>query len=81
MFKILGRELGEKGFFVNLDSSIDRFEGVMKQVDKFEIEGLEKFSALSDPLIQFACTKSHLGIFEIAKNEGLETIVVLEDDM
>lgn len=81
MFKILGRELGDKGYFVNLDSSTDRYDGVMSQVKKYEIEGLEKFSALSDPLIQFACTKSHLGIFEIAKNDGLETIVVLEDDM
>jgi len=81
MFKILGTELAEKGFFINLNKSTDRLERINSQVEEFEIENLHRFSALTDPFIQFSCTKSHLSLFEMALNENLEVIAVFEDDM
>lgn len=81
MFKILNTELAQKGFFINLEKSTDRLERIEKQIQDFQIENLNRFEALTDPFIQFSCTKSHLGIFKQSIDEGLEVIAVFEDDM
>lgn len=77
MVKILGVEIAEKGFYINLDSSIDRRENVEKQMENYKIEGLERFSALTDPATFLSCTKSHLEIF---RESEAETLLILEDD-
>jgi GR25 family glycosyltransferase involved in LPS biosynthesis len=77
MVKILGIEIAEKGLYINLDSSIDRKKNVEKQIEKYNIEGLERFSALTDPARFFSCTKSHLQIFNESEEE---TLLILEDD-
>jgi GR25 family glycosyltransferase involved in LPS biosynthesis len=81
MFKILGTELAQKGFFINLDKSTDRLERIKNQIEKFEIEGLERFAALTDSFIQFSCTKSHIQVFRESIENGLDVIAVFEDDM
>jgi GR25 family glycosyltransferase involved in LPS biosynthesis len=81
MFSILNTELTNKGFYINLKTSKDRTERVENQIEKFKIKNLERFEALTDPFRQYSCTKSHLSVFELAKNLNLETISVFEDDM
>ncbi len=81
MFKILGVELAQKGYYINLDKSTDRLNRIESQKEKFQIEDLHRFSALTDPFIQYSCTKSHLGVFQSAIDENLDVIAVFEDDM
>ena len=78
--KILGKKIADKGFFINLEKSVDRFENVKSQISKYNIENLNRFEALTDEMIQCTATKSHRGVFEIAKNENLDVIFVAEDD-
>lgn len=80
MFKILGKTFADKGFYINLNSSIDRRENVENLISKYKIEDLNRFEALTDEMIQFSCTKSHLSIFQQALQEDMEIIFVAEDD-
>lgn len=81
MFKILNCELADKGFYINLKSSIDRNENIKRIISKYDIEGLERFEALTDEMIQYSCTKSHLDIFKQSSEQNLDIIFVAEDDM
>jgi GR25 family glycosyltransferase involved in LPS biosynthesis len=81
MFSILGNTFADKGFYINLSSSVDRKEHIENLILKYQIEGLERFDALTDEMIQFSCTKSHLGIFKQSLDEDLEIIFVVEDDI
>lgn len=78
--KILGVEIAQKGYYINLDSCVDRKESVEKQIEKYKIENLERFSALTDPARHFSCTKTHLEIFRKSESENIETLLILEDD-
>ena len=49
MIKILDIEIADKGYYINLDESIERKENVEKQIEQYSIENLERFSALKDP--------------------------------
>ncbi len=77
---ISGINLAEKGFYINLDSSLDRKQSVEEQIEKYKIKGLERFSALSDPYKFKSCTKSHLSIFKNCIENNYESIFILEDD-
>lgn len=80
MFTINNKVFADKGYYINLDASIDRKEQVEKLIEDFNIQGLERFSALTDGFIQFSCTKSHLEVFRRALEEDLDVIFVAEDD-
>lgn len=80
MFKINNITFANKGFYINLDSSVERREQVESLILKYNIEGLNRFSALTDEMIQFSCTKSHLSIFKMALDEDLDSIFIAEDD-
>jgi hypothetical protein len=79
-FKINGIKFADRGFFINLDSSTDRLRLVVNQIKKYDIEGLNRFPALTDEWRHFSCTKSHLKVFETSLLEDYETIFVAEDD-
>ena len=79
-FSIYDNILADKGFYINLEESVDRKNNVEKLSNIFEIRGLLKFDALTDDMIQYSCTKSHLAVFETSKINNLETIFVAEDD-
>lgn len=81
MFSILGNVFADKGFYINLPKSTDRKENIEKLINQFNIEGLDRFEALTDEMIQYSCTKSHLGIFEKSSKDGLEIIFIAEDDI
>jgi GR25 family glycosyltransferase involved in LPS biosynthesis len=80
MFTILGKKLADIGFYINLDKSTDRKTNVENQIKKYEINGLERFSALTDEMIQYSCTKSHLSVLNKSLKEGYETVFIAEDD-
>lgn len=80
MFSILSHQLADAGFYINLDSSLERKEFMDKQIDAFHIQGLNRFPALTDDLRQYSCTKSHRAVFEHALNNGYNSIFVAEDD-
>lgn len=79
-FEILGVNLANRGFFINLNKSVERLRNVIKQNEEFKIKGLNRFQALTDEMIQFSCTKSHLAVFKFASENNLECIFVAEDD-
>lgn len=79
-FKINGIPLANKGYFINLDRSIDRKNMVTEQISKFKIEGLSRFCALTDDFVQSSCTKSHLAVFRLATERDLDAVFVAEDD-
>jgi GR25 family glycosyltransferase involved in LPS biosynthesis len=80
MFSILDISFADKGVYVNLDTSTDRKEHVEKQINKYNIKNLERFSGLTDELRQCTATKSQKAVFEKAIQEGCEVIFVAEDD-
>jgi GR25 family glycosyltransferase involved in LPS biosynthesis len=77
---INGVKLADIGYYINLDKSVDRNENIKKQILEFNIENLHRFSALTDDLIQSSATKSHKKIFELCKEQNIETVLILEDD-
>ena len=78
--KIFGKKIADKGFFINLEKSSDRLNNVNSQIEKYKIDDLYRFEALTDELIQSSATKSHCKVFEKAKEENLEVVFVAEDD-
>ena len=80
MIKILDIEIADKGYYINLDESIERKENVEKQIEQYSIENLERFSALKDPAKFYSCTKSHLEIFRQSLELDVNTLFVIEDD-
>lgn len=81
MFNILGKTFADKGYYINLSTSTDRKENIEKLISEYQIEGLERFEALTDEMIQYSCTKSHLGVFKEALDDDLDVIFVAEDDI
>ena len=77
MITISDIKIADRGYYINLDDSTDRKINVEAQIEKFNIVGLERFSALTDPARFLSCTKSHLQIF---KESEEETLLILEDD-
>jgi len=80
MFSILGTIFANKGYYINLDSSLDRKEHIENQILKYDIKNLKRFSALTDELRQCTATKSQKAVFEQALKEDYEVIFVSEDD-
>ena len=80
MFSILNHKIAERGYYINLDKSIDRKLRVEEQIEKYKITGLERFAALTDPWHQYSCTKSHLAILQKCFDENIETVMIFEDD-
>lgn len=79
-FSINGNTFADKGFYINLKKSVERKENVENIIKKFNIEGLLRFDALTDDMIQYSCTKSHLEVFNVCLENGIESVFVAEDD-
>lgn len=79
-FKILGYPFANQGYYINLDKSKERRHHAENLIYKFDISGIDRFSALTDEMIQYSCTKSHLEIFKNSLNNDYEVIFVAEDD-
>lgn len=80
MCNISNLKLADIGYFINLDSSIDRLDNINKQINHFNITNLHRFPALSDQHIQSSATKSHFAILEQCLKNNYETAFIAEDD-
>lgn len=80
MFSINNQILADHGFFINLDSSLDRLQNANNQIKNFNISGLERFSAIRDTLHQSSATKSHCAALSLSLERGYDCVFIAEDD-
>jgi GR25 family glycosyltransferase involved in LPS biosynthesis len=78
--KIFNKKIADIGYYINLDSSVDRKINVESQIERFEISDLHRIPALTDSMIQSSATKSHRKVFELCREQNIESVLVLEDD-
>jgi glycosyl transferase family 25 len=69
-----------KIFYINLDERIDRKDNFEKHMKKYDLD-FERFSAIKDNYGAFGCAKSHLSVLKNAKNNNLENVIIMEDDV
>jgi glycosyl transferase family 25 len=69
-----------KIFYINLDERTDRKDSFEKHMKKYDLE-FERFSAIKDNFGAFGCAKSHLSVLKNAKNNNLENVIIMEDDI
>jgi glycosyl transferase family 25 len=69
-----------KIFYINLDERTDRKDNFEKHMKKYDLE-FERFSAIKDNYGAFGCAKSHLSVLKYAKNNNLENVIIMEDDI
>lgn len=80
-FSIHGIDLADNGYYINLDSSIDRRLNVINQSFFWKINCLERFPGIvNEKTPNASCTESHLGVFKKALERNEEVIAVFEDD-
>jgi len=78
----------DQAFCVNLDSRTDRWKASEKQFKNIglEVERVSGVNGFEEPPAsirpgEVGCLKSHLKVFEIAKERGLKSFLMLEDDV
>lgn len=77
--KINDRYIADGGFYINLDSRTDRKEKVEQQLSKFNITGVQRMPAVVKG--EYAgCGESHKNIIKTAIENGMKSVLVLEDD-
>lgn len=69
-----------KIFYINMDERTDRKYTFEKHMKKYDLE-FERFSAIKDKFGAFGCAKSHLSVLKNAKNNNLENVIIMEDDI
>lgn len=78
-------------FVINLDRRPDRYEDFKKEMSKYGIEDVKRFSAIDgttidhndSPLLsgEIGVLLSHLEIIKKCKKEGYKNVLILEDDV
>jgi len=72
----------DKIIYINLDKRTDRRVQLENELKLFPAEKVQRFSAVEDrSLGGLGCTKSHIAVLELAKENNWNTILILEDDM
>ena len=67
-------------FYINLDHRIDRKEHVEKELDSIGIKA-KRFNAIKMENGAIGCSMSHLKILQDAKNNQLDHVLIVEDDI
>lgn len=69
-------------YCINLDKRTDRWEECKKEFSKIDLlEDVERFSAVEKKDGRVGIIKSNLEIVKMAKEKGLENVLVFEDDV
>lgn len=92
-----GLEFFDKIYLINLDRRVDRLNRCNEMFNKFGVLDLiERFPAIEPNPLEYipstpdtekikiplyGCLLSHIAIIKKAKNEGLKSVLVLEDDV
>ena len=63
-----------------MDERTDRKYTFERHMKKYDLE-FERFSAIKDKFGAFGCAKSHLSVLKNAKNNNLENVIIMEDDI
>ena len=73
----------DKVLIINLNERKDRLEFIMDQCDKMEIpkDKIVRIEAIKEDPGWRGCTKSHIKTLQLAKLNGWERIMILEDDV
>lgn len=81
----------DKIYVINLDRRPDRYEAFQKEIAKYGIENVERFSAIDGTTImanninllagEIGVLQSHLEIVKKCKEEGLKNVLIMEDDV
>jgi glycosyl transferase, family 25 len=70
----------DKVIYINLDKRTDRKEQIEGELQKMGITEYERFPAIANKNGALGCSKSHLEIIKLAKQNGYKNVLVLEDD-
>jgi hypothetical protein len=77
---IMKHKKNYKIFYINIDERTDRKNTFEKHMKKYDLE-FERFPAIKDNFGAFGCAKSHLSVLKKAKNNNLENVIIMEDDI
>ena len=81
MISIKSKTIAEIGYYINLDEREDRKENIMSQFQKFDIVGVQRFSAIKIGIDRPGnCKKSHYELLKKLVESDKEVMLVLEDD-
>jgi hypothetical protein len=81
MVQINNKKLADIGFYINLDSRTDRKEQLLKNLQEFNITGVERYSAKQDdPTAGINLINTTLEIYKRFLDSNAETLLILEDD-
>lgn len=70
------------GFYINLNSRIDRKLHVERQLDLVGIrDNVKRFNAILNINGRIGCSLSHLKCIQMAKEQNMEFVLILEDDV
>jgi GR25 family glycosyltransferase involved in LPS biosynthesis len=69
----------DKAYVINLDDRPDRFDIISKSFEKAPFD-IERFSAIKDSVGWKGCGKSHCAIIQMAKDNHMPTVLIMEDD-
>lgn len=72
----------EKILYINLASRKDRREEMEAQFEKLGIppEKIQRIEAVEDFFGAIGCTRSHIKAIQMAQQQGLKNVLILEDD-
>jgi len=70
------------GFYINLNSRVDRKLYVEQQLDLLGIrDNVKRFNAIHNINGRIGCSLSHLKCIQMAKEQNMEFVLILEDDV
>jgi hypothetical protein len=70
------------GFYINLNSRVDRKIHVERQLDLLGIrDNVKRFNAIHNVNGRIGCSLSHLKCIQMAKEQNMECVLILEDDV
>jgi GR25 family glycosyltransferase involved in LPS biosynthesis len=81
MVTLNGKKLADRGVYINLDRREDRKIQLLHNLEEFNIEGVERFSAISSSSCSHCnLLESTFKIYEDFVDSDDETLLILEDD-
>lgn len=70
------------GYYINLNSRVDRKMHVERQLDLVGIrDNMKRFNAIYNVNGRIGCSLSHLKCVQMAKEQNMECVLILEDDV
>ena len=69
----------DKAYVINLDSRPDRWTKMLEKFKDAPFQ-LERFSAIKDSVGWKGCGNSHMALIQMAKDNNLPSILIMEDD-